>query len=118
MFPTSKTLYRWLTVILISLLLTGCSLYRPDLRQGNFVSQSDLDKLEPGMTKREVQQIMGTTAENPMFLIDEWNYSYAYLDGSHRDQPLKFKTITLYFRDNKLVAYKSDTWKVPNLPRY
>lgn len=106
-----------LICLLISSLLTGCSLYRPNLRQGNFIAQEDLDRLKPGLTKHEVQQIIGSPALTPFFKLDQWNYTYAYLDGNHRDQPLKFKTLSLLFKEGKLEAYASRYWQIPNLPK-
>lgn len=106
-----------LACLLVTSLLTGCSLYRPDLRQGNSIDQEDLDKLKPGMTKHEVQQTIGSPAMTPFLKLNQWNYTYAYVDGNHRDQPLKFKTITLIFADDKLQAYASRYWHPANLPQ-
>lgn len=118
MFKIGKVHCKWLSILLVAISISGCTLYRPSLQQGNCISQSELDQLEPGMSKREVQQIMGTTADSPMFLINQWNYSYAYVDGKHRDQPLKFKTITLYFSKDKLSSYSSAVWHPANLPKH
>lgn len=105
-------------LLLVALvLLSGCSLYRPDLRQGNHISQEELDKLHPDLSKREVQEILGSPAMTPYLNLDQWNYTYAYLDGMHRDQPLKFKTISLYFDKGKLVSYSSKDWHPANLPK-
>lgn len=98
-------------------LLPGCSLYRPNMRQGDCISQEALDRLKPALTKHEVQDIMGTPAMTPFFKLDQWNYTYAYLDGNHRDQPLKFKTISLYFEHGKLVSYNSRYWHPAHLPK-
>lgn len=105
-----------LLLVMLSL-LSGCSLYRPDLRQGNHISQEELDKLHPDMTKREVQEVMGSPAMTPYYNLDQWNYTYAYLDGMHRDQPLKFKTISLHFNNGKLESYSSNCWHPANLPK-
>lgn len=105
------------TLLFVMIGLNGCSLYRPSLRQGNHISQDELDKLHPDLTKRDVQDIMGSPAMTPYFELDQWNYTYAYLDGSHRDQPLKFKTISLFFDNGKLVSYSSNNWRLANLPK-
>lgn len=108
---------RGLVLILVALSLTGC-LYRPDLRQGDHISQAELDQLRPSLSKHEVQQIMGTPALTPVFELEEWNYTYAYLDGKHRDETLKFKTLTLYFKNGKLVSYESSDWHPAHLPKH
>jgi outer membrane protein assembly factor BamE len=102
---------------MLSVALSGCTLYRCNLQQGNYITQAALDKLEPGLTKNEVQDIMGSTVVNPMFVTEEWNYSYGYVDGKHRDQPIKFHTITLNFKNGRLTSYNSNYWHPANLPR-
>ncbi len=104
-------------VLILATVLTGCSLYRPNLRQGNYISQEELDRLRPDQTKREVQDIMGSPAMTPYFNLDQWNYTYAYLPGLERDKPLKFCTISLYFNNGKLVSYSSNAWHPANLPK-
>lgn len=104
-----------LVLILINL-LCGCSLYRANLRQGDFISQEELDRLHPNLTKYQVQEIMGAPALEPFFKQDQWNYTYAFVDGNHRDQPLKFKTISLFFKNGKLQSYSSRFWKPAHLP--
>lgn len=118
MLKIGKVHCKWLSILLVAISVTGCTLYRPDLQQGNYISQADLNQLQTGLSRREVQQIMGTAADSPMFLTNQWNYSYAYVDGKHRDQPLKFKTITLYFNKDKLTSYSSDVWHPANLPKH
>jgi len=116
MSSASKTIGSWLTIGVFFLALTGCSLYRPDLSQGNLITQDKLAELQPNLTKHQVQQIIGSTALSPVFETDEWNYNFAYVDGKHRDQPLKYKTLTLYFSHDKLQSYSSNYWKAPHLP--
>ena len=105
-----------LALVIVATSLAGCSLYRSELQQGNFISQADLDRLKPDLTKHQVQEIMGTPALTPVFNLEQWNYSYAYIDGQHRDQPLKFKTIALFFKNDKLQSYESRFWHPANLP--
>lgn len=108
-----------LLLVLVSgmLTLTGC-LYRPELNQGDYLTQAELDKLEPGLTKNEVQQFMGTPALTSVFELDQWNYTFAHLNGQNRNKELKFKTISLYFKHDKLQSYSSCYWHPANLPKY
>lgn len=117
MYFKSKVVFAAGFLCILLSLLSGCSLYRPELNQGNHITQEDLDKLHPEMTKREVQEIMGSPAMAPYFDLDQWNYTYAHLNGMNRDEPLKFKTITLYFSHGKLMYYSSRYWHPANLPK-
>jgi outer membrane protein assembly factor BamE (lipoprotein component of BamABCDE complex) len=118
MFKAWKPYYALLAILIVGSTLNGCSLYRSDLRQGNYIVADRIEELRPGQTKHQVQQIMGTVALTPVFEINQWNYNYAYVDGKHRDQPLKYKTLTLYFEHDTLQSYSSDTWTVPHLPKH
>lgn len=106
-----------LMLVLVTCLLTGC-LYRPELNQGDYITQAELDRLEPGLTKNEVQQIMGTPALTSVFELDQWNYTFACLSGQNRNKALKFKTLSLYFKRNELQSYSSYYWHPANLPKY
>jgi len=107
---------KWLVLFVVAISLTGC-LYRPDLAQGDHLSQEELDQLRPNFSKHQVQQVMGTPALTPVFELDHWTYTYAYLDGKHRDQKLNYKTIILYFKNGKLESYSSKDWRPAHLPQ-
>ncbi len=51
--------------VIASLLLTGCSKYhlvhKIDIQQGNVITQDEVNLLEPGMTRRQVQFIIQRT---------------------------------------------------------
>ena len=55
---------------LTALTLSGCSLvYRIDIPQGNYVEQKQVDKLRQGMTREQVEFVLGSpccaTASTP-----------------------------------------------------
>ena len=75
-------------ILLLVLLLAGCSAsnipftpYRIDIQQGNYVTQDMVDKLRPGMTRAQVQFVMGTPLIADTFNPDRWDYVYSYRDG-------------------------------------
>mgnify|MGYP000328915633 CR=1 FL=1 len=109
---------KWLVLLVVATALTGCSLYRPDLQQGDYITQAELDDLKPNLSKHEVQQIIGTPALTPVFELEEWHYTYAFQNGKERDEPLKYKTITLYFKNGKLDSYSSQDWHPAHLPQH
>lgn len=106
-----------LTICMLLALSGCCSLYRPDLMQGDHITQKDLDKLQPGMAKIQVSHILGTPALEPVLEVENWHYTFAYRDGTHRDKPLCFETITLYFKNDLLQSYSSNYWRTENLPQ-
>lgn len=91
-----------LTVTLI-LTLTGCALvpvYKPPIEQGNVFDQEMLDKLHPGMSKPQVQYIMGTPVLEESFDHNRWDYVYTYKAEGH--EPV-LKRATVFFENNRVV---------------
>lgn len=104
-FPMS--FHKVITIILTSsILLTGCSfvdrwVYRPDINQGNYVTQDNVEKLKIGQTKEQVAYIMGSPMLTSVFGDDIWYYVF-------REQPqhgyVHQQTYTLIFGANGLVS--------------
>ncbi len=99
-----------------SLLIGGCStnkipgVYRPDIQQGNVVTQEMVDKLRPGMTRQQVQYIMGTPLLVDVFHQDRWDYLYSIeADGDDRQQ----ERISIFFEDDRLVRIAGDFRPMP-----
>lgn len=86
--------------------LTACSLvYRPDIHQGNIVSQEMLNQIKPGMTKRQVAYIMGSPLLADPFHDNRWDYVYSnHPNGEERVE----KKVSLLFKDDELVGVRGD----------
>jgi len=97
------------SVAVLTLVLTGCSgfpgVYKIDIPQGNIVSQEDVNKLRPGMTKRQVRFVLGTPLVVDSFNADRWDYIYTLqdVDGSYTR-----KRLTLRFVDDRLSSLGGD----------
>jgi outer membrane protein assembly factor BamE len=76
-----------ISVILFSLLSSGCSwikfpgVHKVDVQQGNIVDQEMIDKLRPGMTKSQVQFVLGTALVKDTFNQKRWDYFYSRVDS-------------------------------------
>jgi outer membrane protein assembly factor BamE len=81
-----------------SFFLSGCSVYKIDIRQGNFVTQEMLDQLEWNMPAKKVRFIMGTPLLVDVFHQHRWDYLYSFqAGGGERKQ----RRITLFFDENQ-----------------
>lgn len=91
-----------LLVSLVSLTVAGCGKipYRIDIDQGNFITQTDLDKLSVGMTKDAVQRAIGTPAIQDFFNQDRWDYVQRFRDGD--SQALQAGRVSLFFTNGLL----------------
>jgi len=91
------------TFSVLVLLLSGCNkdkipgVYRIDIQQGNAVDQEMINKLKPGMTKKQVAYIMGTPLLIDTFHPNRWDYIYSFHPGNgQREQ----RNLTLYFAND------------------
>lgn len=83
---------------ILSLTLTACA-YKPDIQQGNMVTQDKLAQLKIGMDKRQVLFIMGSPMLTDPFHQNRWDYYYSLTPG--RDDPIHYGA-TLYFDSERL----------------
>lgn len=85
--------------LLPAVLLLGACVYRQNIPQGNFYKNEDVAKLEEGMTREQVQFVMGTPMIADPFHPDRWDYVF-YIDvGSTGEE----------FRRNVTVFFEGDT---------
>jgi len=97
--------------LIISLTLTGCSrggfslIHHVEVQQGNAVTQEMVDKLSLGMTKRQVQLVMGTPMIVDVFQQDRWDYPYI-LEQNNR--PVVEQNVSLFFEDEQLARIAGD----------
>ncbi len=73
--------------------------YRPDIQQGNFVSQEMFAQLKEGQTREQVQFILGTALLTDPFHADRWDYPF-YLQRGNGE--LTTARVSVYFKDNKV----------------
>ena len=89
---------------LASLSLAGCSdrlriVHKIDVQQGNVVTQDMVDQLQPGMTRNQVQYIMGSPIVVDVFHQDRWDYLYFNKPGYGE---IMQERVTVHFEGNSL----------------
>jgi len=89
----------------LSLTACGALVYKQDIQQGNVLDQDDVAQLETGMTKRQVQVLLGTPSINSPFHSDRWDYMNTY---ARRSGNLEKRVLTLYFEDNALASIEGN----------
>ena len=107
-----------------AVLVSGCStfddmaesasrlplMYRPDIQQGNVVTQEMVNQLEPGMTKRQVTYTLGTPGLIDSFHQDRWDYVYTLKKNA---EPIEQKNLTLFFENDRLTKISGDYRPLP-----
>src|SRR5207237_4025407 len=56
--------------------IAGISPYKPEIQQGNYVSQEMISQVKPGMSRDQVRFILGTPLLTDIFHSDRWDYVY------------------------------------------
>ena len=91
----------FLVAIITIFLLNSCAsnFYQVPIAQGNIISIEMLSKLEKGLTKAQVQYIMGTPSVKDPFDSSVWNYIGYEIVGNEVLREIHY---SLYFQDEKL----------------
>ncbi len=79
--------------------------YRPDVHQGNIITQEMVDQLRIGMTREQVRFMLGTPLLSSEFHKNRVDYVY-YLNP--RRGPVQNRRLTLWFKDNRLDKFNAD----------
>ena len=83
--------------ILCAVLLVSCSIYRPEIYQGQSSDLVDVSKLTVGMTPDEVLDIMGTPLIVDAFHRNRWDYVHNVIDGKRI--VISKQKVTVFFED-------------------
>ena len=94
-----------------AILLISCSSltpYKVPVLQGNLFEEKDIDKLSAGLTKEQVQFILGTALIKDPFHSQRWDYYYSVKVGT---EILSERKISILFDENNLV----DSWTIEEI---
>ncbi|MEE9158599.1 MAG: outer membrane protein assembly factor BamE [Gammaproteobacteria bacterium] len=87
-------------------LVTACKgIYRPEVQQGNVVTQEMIDQLKIGMPRRQVRFILGTPLIEDPFHQDRWDYYHSRLS---RNKGSERRILIVFFKDDALVEIRGD----------
>ena len=102
----------FILVMLILFLSPGCSwvkfpsVHKVSVHQGNIVSQDMVDKLKIGMSKTQVQYILGSPLLVDTFNPSRWDYYYTKVDS--KSNKIR-RLLTLRFNsENTLISLDGD----------
>jgi outer membrane protein assembly factor BamE len=113
---TGGRIRRAAALLAIAAVLPGCASithflpgfltpYRPDVQQGNVITNEMVEQLRPGMTREQVRFMLGTPLLADAFHKDRWDYLY-YLNP--RVGSIQRRNLVIYFADNRLDHFQSD----------
>ncbi len=91
-------------MFILGISLNACSnlpgMHRINIQQGNAIDEQHVERLKIGMSKEEVQLIMGSPLVNDPFRTDQWLYVYQFRRSGGELE--KQQNVTLHFVNNQL----------------
>ncbi len=81
---------------------------KPNIQQGNEITESEINRIKMGMTKEQVAAAVGSPILLNIFRQDEWNYVYT-TSGEH--QPFKEKLVSVQFQNNQVVNIQKSNYQ-------
>ena len=80
--------------------------YRANVVQGNFVSREQVEALQPGMSRQQVRDILGTPLVTSLFHAERWEYVFTI---QRPGQEIETRKLTVFFRGDQLQRFDGDT---------
>ncbi|MEG2030328.1 MAG: outer membrane protein assembly factor BamE [Janthinobacterium sp.] len=78
--------------------------YRPDIQQGNFISEEMLAQLKVGMTREQVRFILGTSLLTDIFHADRWDYPFRLAKGS--GETTSSRVVVFFDKEGKVSRFE------------
>ena len=86
-------------------LADALTLYRPEVVQGNFVSREQVAALQPGMTRLQVRDTLGTPLISSLFHSQRWDYVFTMTRQGV--EPQRYR-LTVFFSGDTLERFEGD----------
>jgi len=91
----------------MALTVAGCGIvYRQPIYQGNLMDKAAVDQLQAGMTKDQVQALLGSPSIADPFHHDRWDYTATERTGRVGDTEIR--NFTVYFEDGVVSRWEGD----------
>jgi outer membrane protein assembly factor BamE len=101
-----KLFQRVLVGMAVAALAAGC-VYRINIQQGNFLDQTAVDQVKPGMTRSQIRYLLGTPMVADSFNKERWDYIYYLKKG--RSRHVDSRRVTVYFDGDKVAKLDKPT---------
>lgn len=76
------------------LMTLSCTMHRVEIQQGNVITSEMVAQLKPGLTREQVQFVMGTASIMDPFHPDRWDYMYILKVGKEKEER---RHVAVYF---------------------
>ena len=94
------------TLAAVAALALAACVYRIDIQQGNLLDEDDINQVDLGMTRSQVQFVLGTPMISDSFHRDRWDYAYYYRRGRSPDADRRW--VVVYFENDRVQRIDRD----------
>ncbi len=95
-----------LPAVAVACLIASACIYRVDIQQGNVLESDAVEQVEIGMTRSQVQFLLGTPMVADAFHQERWDYAYFLRRGRSRE--VERRWIVVYFEEDRVVRLDRD----------
>jgi len=89
-----------LALLAVALTLSAC--FKPEIRQGNFLSDDKIALVKPGMTPAQVEFVLGPPMAKDPTVMNQWDY-VRYVNPNN-GQPEQVWHVIVSFKDGKVAS--------------
>ncbi len=97
--------FRSVTIVLAALTLLGC-VYRIDIQQGNLLDDEDIEQVQVGMTRSQVQFLLGTPMVTDSFHRVRGDYTFYFRRG--RSDDATRRGLVVHFDNDRVARIERD----------
>jgi outer membrane protein assembly factor BamE (lipoprotein component of BamABCDE complex) len=105
-FDFLESVPRRLGLLVPATLVLAACVYRIDIQQGNLLKDKDIAQVEVGMTRSQVQFLLGTPMVSDSFHRDRWDYAYYLQKG--RSPETERRWVVVYFNNDRVSRIERD----------
>ena len=94
-------------LVLLASATAGCGiLYRQPIYQGNLLEKAQVDQLQAGMSKQQVEALIGSPSIADPFHHNRWDYTAS--ERVNRTGRTEVKSMTLWFENDALSKWEGE----------
>jgi len=79
--------------------------YKIDIQQGNVVTREQAQALQPGMSRLQVRDILGSPLLTSVFHADRWDYVFTF---KRQGQPPQQRKLAVFFKGDVMERFEGD----------
>jgi outer membrane protein assembly factor BamE len=79
--------------------------YKIDIQQGNVVTREQAQVLQPGMSRLQVRDVLGSPLLTSVFHADRWDYVFTF---RRQGQPPQQRKLVVFFKGDVLERFEAD----------